>query len=271
MKTINKSLMLSAAAALSLFAACDDIEQADRLIDVERVHSEKVVLITEFSGQRCVNCPDGALIIHNVMEQYPGKVVAIAMHPPLATSFTNPIGPDIVRAQIANDYYSYYGNPAVFPCAAIDFGSINDNRSTWATGIVNAMSNQVPPASLFINPVYDENSKKITATCTVNFTENVSTDVSLVMWVLEDGIVGPQVTPSGMERQYVFNHILRASMNGTWGENIGSPYSIGDTKDVTAEIEVSDKWNPENLTIAVALLDARTHAALQAGSIKLMQ
>ncbi len=45
------------------FTACDNIDEDDRFIPVERPHSEKTVLIEEFTGARCVNCPDGAAVV----------------------------------------------------------------------------------------------------------------------------------------------------------------------------------------------------------------
>lgn len=270
MKLFNKSLTLAAIAAMSVFTACDNYDENERLIDVELPQSEKVVLITEFSGQRCVNCPDGAQIIHNLIDKNPGKVVAIAMHPS-ESGFCAPIGPDIVTSPIANEYFRYYGSPANFPCAAIDFGAINDNRETWGTAVIDNMKKQVPPATLFLSPVYNEDTRTLTVNCNVEFTKSQDSEVSVVMWITEDGIVGPQQSTSGTDRKYVFNHILRASMNGTWGESIGSGFQLGETVNVSAEMEISEKWNPENLTVVAALLDTRSHAALQATSIMINQ
>ena len=44
------------------------------------------------------------------------------------------------------------------------------------------------------------------------------------MWLIEDGIVALQQLPDNVvKRDYVHNHVLRAALNGDWGEPISLP------------------------------------------------
>ena len=38
------------------------------------------VLIEEFTGVRCVNCPEGSIAIENLLEAYDEQLVAISIH-----------------------------------------------------------------------------------------------------------------------------------------------------------------------------------------------
>lgn len=266
MKFINKTLLLSAGAALGFFAACDDIDKENRLIPVERAVSEKTVLMTEFTGQRCPNCPDGAEIIHSLSEANSGKFVAVAMHPS-ESGFCEPIGPVKLTSPIADEYFRYYGRPANFPTASIDFGSLNESKDGWSADVMTVLNSAVPPATLHALPSYDDSSRTLTARCEVSFTENVDAETSLLLLITEDGIVGPQQSRQGLIRDYVFNHILRASMNGTWGESIGSGFQAGESVTVEANLKLADNWNPENCNVVAVLLDTRTRRALQAAEI----
>ena len=47
---------------------------------VSTVPQNKNVIIEEFTGRSCPNCPDGHRIANAIMEAYPGRVWAINLH-----------------------------------------------------------------------------------------------------------------------------------------------------------------------------------------------
>ena len=61
---IFKSFAIGAILA-PLAAGCDSVDENDRYIEMPPVESNRVVLLEDFTGQYCVNCPDA----HEVMEQ----------------------------------------------------------------------------------------------------------------------------------------------------------------------------------------------------------
>ena len=56
MKIFNHIIPM-AVAALALFTACDNIPEDDRLIYIKPAAVSRAVLIEDFTGQACVNCP----------------------------------------------------------------------------------------------------------------------------------------------------------------------------------------------------------------------
>jgi hypothetical protein len=60
-----------------LFAACDHIDENDRLIYVEPESVKRCVLLEDFTGQKCVNCPRGTEVIEQLQETYPDNVIAV--------------------------------------------------------------------------------------------------------------------------------------------------------------------------------------------------
>ena len=117
-------------AAMSL-VSCDNIAPEDRYIDVERNHSEKVVLLEEFTGQRCVNCPDAAEIVEQLHHAHPDNFIAVGMHPS-ASGFTQPLGPVNLRCEAADVYFDK--NPE----------EMDEYESTLLAGIPNAPSVYAP-------------------------------------------------------------------------------------------------------------------------------
>ena len=77
-KIFTQGIML---ASLFLVGACDYIDEDDRFIYVEPANVAKRVLIEDFTGQRCVNCPSATETIKQLQDTY-GKenVIAVAIH-----------------------------------------------------------------------------------------------------------------------------------------------------------------------------------------------
>ena len=69
----------------------------------------------------------------------------------------------------------------------------------------------------------------------------------LQLWVVEDGIVASQIDHGSLKKEYVQNHVFRAAVNGTWGEDVTLKPQINQTK--TASIAIKDNWNAANLHI----------------------
>ena len=49
--------------------------------DSENKNPIKTILIEEFTGHKCSNCPNGTRIIENIIETYCDHVVVLACHP----------------------------------------------------------------------------------------------------------------------------------------------------------------------------------------------
>ena len=69
-KAILSLLPLCLFAAVMLLASCDNISEDERFIYVKPADVKRRVLIEDFTGQRCVNCPAAHEEIDRLQEQY---------------------------------------------------------------------------------------------------------------------------------------------------------------------------------------------------------
>lgn len=68
------------------------------------------------------------------------------------------------------------------------------------------------------------------------------------VWLLEDDITALQKMPDGsVNKTYVHNHVLRAAINGTWGEECAP--SEGETLTQDYQQTIDDTWNTSNLSV----------------------
>lgn len=249
-----------AGAALAAFcllgAGCDNVDQKDRFIDYPLPEASRVELIMEFTGQRCSNCPDGAKVIHQLQEAFPDGVAAVCLHP-IGVEYTRPDGPDLgLRSELATEVYKEFAPPS-FPFAVFD-GQVTDQSRTylqWSKAATDFLS--VPtPVVLEAEAAYDS-ERNITVEANFKFVRGeYSYPLNIAVWLMENGIVGRQISSTGTVRDYVHNHVARTSLNGTWGVPIGSSFAFEQEMDYSVSLAGADaKWKLENCQAVVFLVD----------------
>lgn len=272
MKLNIKTLLFGALAASTMLTACDNIAEDDRFIPVERPHSDKVVLMWKFTGQRCIYCPGGDQVIEQLHNAYGHNFIAVGLHPQ-DDPFTRPLHKLDLTCAAASEYKAYY-NPKTFPYAIIDGNPDMQSSVTaqWGSFVKEQMS-VTAPADLRITTVYDPSDRNVTINYTVLFNDPLpaGTPCNLQLWIMENGIVGSQMQADGTtDRNYVHNHVLRDAINGYWGQTLnidGSTLTpIIPTTEFQGEVkyQVNDAWVAENCQIVAFIFNEQTKYIWQA-------
>lgn len=253
--TISKYAAGAALAASLLFGACDNINEEDRFIPVERPTVERKVLIQEFTGIRCVNCPDAASLMHDLQGQYPESVIVVALHPK-DHPFSNPIAGFSLATDEAKTYFEYY-NGNELPAAIVNSGGLNSNFNQWSSIALSAMQEKAK-LDIDLATVYHEDQdpvdkdkviRTVEASYSVRFNEMYDGDVSVLVWIIENDITGPQMSTSGRIPEYTHRHVFRKSLNGDWGEQIGSKFTTDQVVEGSAACTIPEDWNVDNCQI----------------------
>lgn len=271
---MKKIFLFSAVAASMAFVSCDNIPEEDRYIEVEVNKSEKVVLLEDYTGMQCVNCPDAATIIDDIHHSFGENFIAVGLHPtsgpyqkPMPIEKGSKEMLDLSSAD-ADAYYKKYQVKA-FPTAMIDRSTFDgskllDNKDKWQS-YVNQQMAEATPVNILLISTYDETTRTVTIETEIQFTEDVNEALYLQLWVIENGIVGPQVTAQGVKYDYVHNHVLRSAINGTWGESLGSAFVASELLEtITSTITLDEAWNDDNCEIVGFVYRASDDVILQA-------
>ncbi len=239
-----------ALAALTL-GACSEIDQDDRHIYVEPTLVSKHVLIEDFTGQMCVNCPAGTDIIHELQQQYGDSVViAVGLH-------SGPFGknasgrPLPLYTETGDYYFGKYGVEAQ-PSAMIDRQGVNSVMMTWATQVRSEIAKE-STVDLEALSTYDPATR--TASIATNITAITGlTGATLQVWLTEDSIVSPQYFPGNkIERNYVHNHVFRAAVNDRDGDALNA--QGGQVLSPTFTTPIAEAWVPEHMSVVVIVAD----------------
>lgn len=230
-------------------ASCSNIDEGDRLIYVKPAEVGRAVLIEDLTGQRCINCPTGTDIINGIIQTYgEDNVIAVGIHcGPLGfTGNSKRVG---LMTDTGDEYYTYWANGTNLGQPSAIFNrkkGPSDNLNNWAAEVGLIISEKAN-LSIDITNAYDAKKRELT-TKVGAFGVNGTVNGKLQVWIVEDGIKAMQMMPDGSANQeYIHNHVFRAAVNGTRGEEV--TVKEGETTSKDYSYVLPETWNAENISV----------------------
>lgn len=249
-KIIKKSFLLAGALlATAAITACDSVKEDDRFIELPAIQADRAVLIEDFTGQNCLNCPNAHEIIEQLEEQYGhDKVIAVSIHGgSMAIPDKRPFGLMTVEGDQICNWYAINQ----FPMGVIDGQRPPVNMDQWATVVRNDISKPTD-VKLEAKATLFDGGNSIKCTATVESSE-VGTG-KIQFWIVENGIVARQKLPNGsMKDDYVHNHVFRAQVFEDRGTEIAFSRD-GSTAEGTVNVW-KERWNVDNLEVVAFVSD----------------
>lgn len=238
-----KRALLYIMGAILLFSACStQIDENQRFTYVKPTAVGKNVLLVDFTGQRCVNCPKATEEIEKIQKLYSADtVIAVGMH-------SGPLGfrgnaKAVGLSTTTGDNYYRQWNIEYQPQGVIDYLGKSD-YTVWA-GIVHERLQKTAPVDISLEACMDgtTGSGKVSL---MALDGNVQGKLQL--WIVEDSITALQLMPDGSaNRNYLHMHAFRAAVNGEAGEAVN--VKEGETVSVSFSTNFDASWNPRHLWI----------------------
>ena len=286
-KHFSTALTLVAAAFMlsASFASCGDVAEEERwtnftlLPDDERpfvigggendttLNMPKNVLIEDFTGQRCINCPEAATAIGELQASLTNggvsRVVAVAIH-----GGSMAIAEDSITGGmgLANDQgmaYHKYWNIDSWPMGIVDRQGGPVKYTGWPSCVINRLADlplcQMNVKTSIVPNEADSTRSDLTIEVYGKFMDDAPEKAKLQVWLTESDIQRLQFMPYGSpDAAYVHNHVFRAAVNGPWGEDIVKSDPIKQTYTFTTK----SYWNSDNLAV-VAFVYTEADGVLQ--------
>lgn len=257
MKLKNIFLGVATAAMAMAAASCSNIDEGDRLIYVKPAEVGRAVLIEDLTGQRCINCPTGTDIINGIIQTYgEDNVIAVGIHSgPLGfTGNSKRVG---LMTDTGDKYYTYWANGTNLGQPSAIFNrkkGPSDNLNNWAAEVGLIISEKAN-LSIDITNAYDAKKRELT-TKVGAFGLNGTVNGKLQVWIVEDGIKAMQMMPDGSANQeYIHNHVFRAAVNGTWGEEV--TVKEGETTSKDYSYVLPETWNADNISVVAFVYNGK--------------
>jgi thiol-disulfide isomerase/thioredoxin len=268
---LKKTGFISFIILLIVAIACDKIEEPyttqHNTPSQDTIKILKKVLVEDYTGHLCVNCPDAHEVLHQLMEAYPEQIIPIAFH---VGNFAAPIS----GSDYNNDFRTPEGGQldTAFGCsdAGLPVGMVNRkkidgsyllSKDQWGTAISELL--QTPQSiNLKIKNSYESGSRKLTTGITVNYLSNLSNDsLYIVAYLTEDSIIAAQKSSNGDIKKYVHMHMMRGSLdNSTWGKALSGSFTAGDSSEVNYTMTLKTNFKPEHCHVVVFVYNNNTSA-----------
>ncbi len=267
---------LSLIGFIVLLFGCDEQK---RVIEPFVPSGDRVVLLEEFTGKGCTNCPKGSREIDNLLLQYPDNLIAVSIH---AGFFADPeffpVGIYDLRAEQSAFLYGYLGPNFGYPAGVVNrayFGpDLQIGLQQWASAISSEIQN-APSIEVEIEHTYDADTRELIMTVSGIGKEIESGDVRLSIMLTESGIVDAQddLEAGGIVDDYVHKHVLRNMLTPAAGETLFQDISVGKTFSKEYTSTINSEWVAESMEIVafITLVNGADFPVLQATSAHLIE
>ena len=166
--------------------------------------------------------------------------------------------------ETGNTLFSKY-DPDYVPCGTV-------NRSTNKAEFISAWQQQIEDilaepqeANIVLECTFNDQSFALNVKAEVEFLLDMTGNYNLCFYILESGIIAPQLSDTGDIPDYQHEHMLRGSHGGAWGLEIASGNIIAGEK-YTEEFQITIESGlvPENTSVIAFVTDAFEYRILQA-------
>jgi hypothetical protein len=270
-----KTHILLFIAISAVISSCDVIEPPYTTNNGQDTTSQQVVqkvYVEYFTGHRCVNCPTEAAQLKHLKSIYGDKLIFISVH---AGAFAAPSSPNYevdYRTTTGNELDSYFNVTAIStPNSLINRKEYEGNvvlaPAAWA-GAIAAELLRIPEAAIYLNPTLSGNNIIIEG----GIKPLVQIDGTFMVsaYIVEDSILSfqknnnPEIGTTPDISDYYHRYMLRASMNGTFGDTLFSTVALpSDSFTVSYSTPADPSWNTSKLYVVCFVYNKETDEVLQ--------
>jgi hypothetical protein len=237
--------------------------------------TDRVVLVEEFTGVRCVQCPGGSAKLADLIATYGDKIAVVSIHGGI---FSDPFPESNYdfRTDDGTNLLPYLNapnsGPVGYPAAIINrrwFQGEQDRMvflNSWA-GYISSELQEAPKVRIDLSKNYDASTRTITIDASLFFFEDVPNNVNITALITEDNITDVQDSNDGKIPEYKHKHVMRDVITNDYrGDLIGSNITANTNSSFQYTYTLPDSWkeNDCHVVVFVSRNDGGTLDVLQA-------
>ena len=215
----------------------------------------KIVLIKDFTGARCVNCPAAAEYAHNLQHQLDeDHIFIMSVH---AGFLAQPMGqfPNF----LTDEGTEWYNNHDSNPLFTVDHVALTDGNSLKVeqidTPVVTALDEE-QSFEIVIGRQFDPTSRQLQVNIQAVSLTDRDGHFFITACLVEDNIMGWQIIPGGTDKEYVFHNVFRGTLNGAYGESFEDHHvDSDDTFSFSYNTEINADYNADECYVVVYVYD----------------
>lgn len=230
--------------AVAALASCDVIPYRDakeiRVINVDTNQTEevakKVILLEDYTGHTCGNCPSAAREAKRLEALYPGRVVVMGVH---VGYYAKP--KNYSNGSYRVDYRTPAGDAldAKFGCSTsgLPKGLVNRGRfgksavdvmgaTEWEARIAQILAEEPIGIKLDVTPTFSSSNRNLSVKVDTKFQKDYAESLKMAVYLIEDSIVSWQkeydtnFSPVEDVQNYTHMHVLRSDLLPATGSDV---------------------------------------------------
>ncbi len=283
-----KNALLTILVAAFLFPGCDVVKEpvpptaGGPVVPIDTSDTtgsivRRKVLIEDFTGHRCNNCPGAARTALALQGLYGEDLVVVGVH--VTSTFASPVSPPLPNGSYSTDFRTPAGNTyettfniQFLPIGAVSRKPYNNSlllgQSAWGSAVADLIGDTAKFDIWFSQLDYNGSTNTVSAEVKVAVLEPITGDHHLTIYLTEDHVVDWQLdndaTPPDVPN-YEHRHVLRTNLNGTWGTPlIAGSASAGDTLTLSyANFPMDLAWDASNCALVAYAHNSATYEVMQ--------
>lgn len=207
-----------AAAAIVSLASCESTPLDERFKPAgDSFEPQRTVLIEEYTGQKCVNCPEAHKLLKELEARFNSDervgVISVGIHIPMFGTAA-PVG------YVAPEADRYSEGVESAPSARINRRTEVLTSDQWTGKLIAEVIRKAPLEIDNLKATLNADGKSIAISGDISVTDEVAKS-KLQLWLVEDDITGLQLLP-GNQFDFAYNHhsVFRAAINGINGQDV---------------------------------------------------
>ncbi len=242
-------------------------------------NTDRNILLEDFTGHRCVNCPAAAVNAKLLEDANPGRVFVASVHASTSGAFQAVNPPEFTMdfqttagTTYANEIPGFLGNPT---------GTINRQDESpifnshwyfdndWSNAINTQLTSAPFSANLQLEYNYFAQTNALFIHTESEFKSNLTGDYNLIIYLVRDTVIAPQEYSGSIDHHYHHHAVLSDNINGTWGTSIVSGNATnGDIYYNDYSFQLPDPssdstYNINNLSLITYLCERNTFEVIQ--------
>lgn len=261
---------------LLALSSCDYID-GPKTVGIEPLPSDSTrkVLLEEYSGHRCPNCPPSHRESKKLDSLFGDDLIIVTIH---ASGFATPVPslgyPADYRTDLGDAMELNYGASLTigYPAGMINRAEFSGEQlhkyTTWGQHAATVLSSTAA-LKLDMDVDYNASSRQASITVDMEYYQDAADNHQLMLIVTEDSLISAQLDGFNQVNDYVHRHVLRDNItSGFWGVPVsGATISQGDTFQQQFTYTLDPAWNDKQCSIIAYVLDGDTYEIYQAEEV----
>jgi hypothetical protein len=290
-----KKILIPIFASIALIYGCDKVDNPvpktddivvidtgiiwDDSLFVESNTTLRKIVLEEFTGHRCSQCPGGAIKLDQLVTTYGSQLIPVSLHsgffaepyPAGSGKFETDHRTDIGEAFNNFSLFAPVGYPAGMVSRREFNGKLTNGKDDWETVILDIINNDpTPKVKINITSLYNDSLRTIKETIGTEWLSSETSSYKLQVYIVEDHVLDWQLDGTSEVSNYDHKHVMRKALNTDFGTDILSS-NIGDTATQEFTTIIPAEWEIDNCIIVALVYDATTYEILQGEEIHIKE